>query len=246
LGSALAKQASALGQRVVGTWSPSSRKPLPDRIDADLVALAVPEGALGDLASKLVTRLAPHSIAFHLAGSVDLSSLRALTDAGFTVGSLHPYCSVSDAQSSLRGASCAIEGSPRARKELRRFALAIGLRPLKHPPRDRPRYHLSAGLLIAASLAAAARSERALLASGLSLEEARRTMAGFLRSIAANLERLGPFKSLSGPIARGERSRVRVHLALLEGDEPARRLYHAAVNVLIAPKTKRRRTPGRR
>jgi predicted short-subunit dehydrogenase-like oxidoreductase (DUF2520 family) len=219
---------------------------LPKRIRADLVALAVPEGTLPHVAHELIPHLEAGTIVFHLGGSVGLSPLQELRDTGFDVGSLHPYCSVSDALTSLRGASCAIEGTPRARRELRRLADALGLRPLKRPPRDRPRYHLSAGLLIAAALSAASRSEEALVRSGLTREEARRTMAGFLRSIAANLERLGPFASLSGPLARGERGRLSTHFALLKDDPGARRLYRAAADVLMSQAPRRRATAGRR
>jgi predicted short-subunit dehydrogenase-like oxidoreductase (DUF2520 family) len=247
LGSAVAVHARRAGYLVVGSWSRSSRLALPKRIDADLVALAVPEGALFEVARQLIPHLAPGSIVFHFGGSVDLSPLRELRNAGFEVGSLHPYCSISDARTSLRGASCAIEGTPRARRELRRLADALGLRPLTRALRDRPRYHLSAGLLIAATLGAASRSEEALVRTGLSRKEARRTLAGFLRSIAANLERLGPLASLSGPLARGERRRLATHLALLEDDPGARRLYRAAADVLMSRKPPRpRATAGRR
>jgi predicted short-subunit dehydrogenase-like oxidoreductase (DUF2520 family) len=244
-------QARAAGYALAGAWSPSKgilrigragarasgrKGRLPERIDADLVALAIPEGELSELAANLVGRLSPRAVPFHLAGSIGLQPLRALAEAGFEVGSLHPFCSVSDATATLRGASCTIDGSPRARRELRRLAVALGLRPFARPPSDRPRYHLSAGLQIAAALAAASRAETTLVGAGLTLAEARRALAGFLRSIAGNLERLGPLASLSGPLARGERHRLNAHLALLAEDEPARQLYEAAVNILIPPK----------
>jgi predicted short-subunit dehydrogenase-like oxidoreductase (DUF2520 family) len=247
LGSALAAQARRAGYLVVGSWSRSSPLALPKRIHADLVALAVPEAALAEVARQLIPRLEAGTVVFHLGGSIDLSPLQELRHAGFEVGSLHPYCSVSDAVASLRGASCAIEGTLRARRDLRRLAKALGLRPLTPSPRDRPRYHLSAGLLIAATLGAASRSEEALVRSGLSRKEARRTMAGFLRSIAANLERLGPFASLSGPLARGERRRLATHFALLKDDPGGRRLYRAAADVLMSRKPPRPRArAGRR
>jgi predicted short-subunit dehydrogenase-like oxidoreductase (DUF2520 family) len=250
-GSALGLQARSAGYALAGGWSPKAHRrrasvrlrhgPLSARIDADLVALAVPESAMPALARALLGRLAPRAVVFHLAGSAGLSPLRPLADAGFAVGSLHPFCSIADAGTSLRGAACAIDGSPRARLELRRLALALGLRPLARAPQDRPRYHLSAALLVAASLAAARRSERLLLSSGLSPTEARRALAGLLRSIADNLERLGAAGALTGPLARGDRRLLRAHLALLDGDLPARRLYRAAAELVTAP-----RSPGTR
>ncbi len=250
LGSALGTQARASGYSFAGAWrSPTPRRgksvarvthgPLPRRIEADLVALAVPDKVIPGLARDLVGRLGPRTVAFHLAGSLGLAPLLPLAESGLDVGSLHPFRSVTGRDTALRGAACAIDGTPRAKRELRRLAVAIGLRPLGHLPADRPRYHLSAALVVAASLAAARSSERLLIANGLSPKEARGALAGLLRSIADNVERLGAVAALTGPLARGDRRQLRAHLALLAGDARSRGLYRAAAGVLgPAPTTR--------
>jgi len=192
---------------------------------ADLIALAVPDAAIARVASELVPRVKRGQVIFHLNGSIDLSPLAPLAAVGALPGSLHPYCSVASSDSPLRGCSCAIDGSPKARAALRRLANAVGLRPLSSPPHDRVRYHLSAVLTVAAAGVAAASSGRLLAAAGVKAPEARRALAAILRSVAFNLDQNAPGAALTGPFARGDLDRIRLQLAALATDPDAAALY---------------------
>jgi len=235
VGSALGTQGRAAGVRLIGVETRDRGRARQARrvigranapiAEAALIALAVPDAALAQVASDLASRVRPGQVVFHLNGSLDLAPLAPLAGAGAFPGSLHPYCSVASTDSPLRGATCAIDGRPRARAELRRLAIAIGLRPLAKPPRDRVRYHLSAVLTVSAAGVAAAASERLLLAAGATAAEARQALAGILRSVAFNLDQNAPGAALTGPFARGDLDRIRLQLAALATDPDAAALY---------------------
>jgi predicted short-subunit dehydrogenase-like oxidoreductase (DUF2520 family) len=193
--------------------------------EAELIALAVPDAAIAPVAAELASRVRRGQVVFHLNGSIDLSPLEPLARAGALPGSLHPYCSVATSDSPLRGCSCAIDGSPKARAALRRLAAAVGLLPLAKPPRDRARYHLSAVLTVSAAGVSAAAAQRLLESAGPTAPEARRALAAILKSVAFNLEHDSPGAALTGPFARGDLDRIRLQLAALASDPDAQALY---------------------
>jgi predicted short-subunit dehydrogenase-like oxidoreductase (DUF2520 family) len=156
-----------------------------------------------------------------------LDVLAPLRDRGLAVGSLHPFCSIVGAQTSLAGATCAIDGSPAARRLLLSLARALSLRPLRRPPADRARYHLAASLLASSAGVLAGQGAQLLKAAGLSEPEARQALSALLHSVAANLGREGATGVLTGPIVRGDAKVVARHLELLQDDPATLALYHA-------------------
>ncbi|MHB1844212.1 MAG: DUF2520 domain-containing protein [Deltaproteobacteria bacterium] len=239
MGSAIALQARAAGWRILGVQSrsaasvqrarrsklPASRA-LPRAISADLILLAVPDGAIADAAAALAERrLSPQAVVAHLSGVRGQEPLAPLAGRGLALGSLHPYASSAGPGSRLTGAACAIDGDPRAKRLLRRLARDLGLRPLTRAPRDRARYHLSAVLVASSAGALAGWAERLLRESGASAGEAERAVAGLLASVAENLRAHGARAALTGPFARGDPDTVARHLALLSKEPRGRTLY---------------------
>ncbi len=150
VGSALGTQAKTAGVKLIGveTRDPGRRRKAQRVLgkanrplaEADLIALAVPDAAIAQVAAELAPRVRRGQVVFHLNGSIDLAPLAPLAEASALPGSLHPYCSVASAASPLRGCACAIDGGPKARAALRRLALAAGLSPssASAPARSRP------------------------------------------------------------------------------------------------------------
>jgi predicted short-subunit dehydrogenase-like oxidoreductase (DUF2520 family) len=242
VGSALGLQARDAGWKLVGAWSRSpaaARRAraegvsahsgrLPATARASLWILAVPDGELPALARRLAQLPLPAGLVVaHLAGSVGLEPLAPLAAAGAEVGSLHPFCAVAGPDTILRGATCALTGSPRARAALSRLARSVGLQPLAHPPRDRARYHLAASLLATATVTVAGQGDRLLRRAGLSRGDSTRALAGLLRSVASNIAAHGTDGTLTGPFARGDLARVAEQIALLRQDALGLALYRA-------------------
>ena len=237
VGTALATQASRAGVTLVGIETRDVARARDarrlrgaangDLAHANLVALTVPDSALAAVVATLLPRLRRGQVVFHCSGSLTLSPLAAVEAAGALPASLHPYCSIASGETPLKGAACALDGSPRARATLRKLALAVGLRPLAKPPTDRLRYHLSAVLTVASAGVASLAAARLLAAAGTSDAEARHALAEILRSVAFNLDHASPAAALTGPFARGDVTRIRQQLNALRGDADALALYRA-------------------
>jgi predicted short-subunit dehydrogenase-like oxidoreductase (DUF2520 family) len=240
VGSAIALQAK--GWRVVGSWSRTAAGarlakaaglrgavwgPKPPAIDADVALLTVPDAAVGAMAARLAQAPGSLRVVAHTSGSLDLAPLEPLRKRGIEVGSLHPFCSIVGPETALAGMTCAIDGSPAARKRLLALARALSLRPLSRPPRDRARYHLAASLLASSAGVLAGQGAELLRQAGLSEAEARAALAAILHSVAGNLGRLGATGVLTGPIVRGDAAVVGRHLKLLRDDLRTLEIYRA-------------------
>jgi predicted short-subunit dehydrogenase-like oxidoreductase (DUF2520 family) len=240
VGAAMALQAK--GWRLAGSWSQTAAGvrraraagikhalwgPTPPEIDADVALLTVPDAAVGAVASRVATSSNGPRVVAHTSGSLDLAPLAPLRKLGVAVGSLHPFCSIVGADTSLAGATCAIDGSPIARRLLLSLARALSLRPLRRPPKDRARYHLAASLLASSAGVLASQGESLLRRAGLTEREARAALSAILHSVAGNLGRTGASGVLTGPIVRGDAGVVARHLKLLRDDPRTLEIYRA-------------------
>ncbi len=240
VGAAIALQAK--GWRIAGSWSRTAAGarraraagvrhavwgPTPPEISADVALLTVPDAAVGATATLLARSPGRPRVVAHTSGSLELAPLAPLRKLGIAVGSLHPFCSIVGAETPLAGATCAIDGGVPARKLLLSLARSLSLRPLRHPPADRARYHLAASLLASSAGALAGQGASLLKRAGLSEPEARAALSAILHSVAGNLGRIGASDVLTGPIVRGDAAVVARHLALLRDDPRTLEIYRA-------------------
>lgn len=224
-------EATAQAARAEGF--PAHAGPLPPSLrDADLVFLAVSDGAVAGLAAAIANTglVRPGSVYAHLAGSLDLAPLRPLAGAA-SLGSLHPLVSIAGRRASLAGAACAVEASDvKAASRLEAVAKDLGLTVIR-PTGDRARYHAAACLVGNYPQVLMESALRLLAGSGLSRDEARRALGPLLLAAARNAVDHDGAASLSGPVARGDVDVVRRHLAALRADSTLGRvdgLYRAA------------------
>jgi predicted short-subunit dehydrogenase-like oxidoreductase (DUF2520 family) len=195
---------------------------------ADLVFLAVPDGALAGLCSGLPW--GPRHAAVHTAGALDLSVLVPAQARGARVGAFHPVQSFA-AQSgpaAFAGIHVGIEASePVLASALEALCRALSATPLSLAGIDRAGYHAAAvfasNYVVALHVAAAQAFELA----GLSAEQARSVLAPLTMGTARNLREQPLAAALTGPVARGDVESVRRHLAVLEAHPPLARLYRA-------------------
>jgi predicted short-subunit dehydrogenase-like oxidoreductase (DUF2520 family) len=195
---------------------------------AEVVLLAVPDDALGEVAAALVAGgwVGPSQVVLHLSGVHGREVLQALAPTGAALGSLHPLQSLSDPASAperLRGALAAIEGDARAVGVASALAREVGLEPVALEAGAKARYHAAAVFASNFVVALAAVAERLFREAGLAEEAARRAVEALLGGTAANIRAAGPEAALTGPVARGDVETVKLHLAALE--EPRARLY---------------------
>ena len=194
-----------------------------DRPDA--VVIAVPDGAIAQVAERLASIDLPPAIPIlHTSGSRSTDVLRRLADAGHPVGSLHPLAAIADpidGAERLVGVSWGVEGGGAALALAKRIVSACGGRVLPIAPGGKPAYHAAAVFASNYAVALLSIAERLMESAGVEGEAARAALAALAAGAVENVAAQGPVPALTGPIVRGDADTVALHLARLSADERA-------------------------
>jgi predicted short-subunit dehydrogenase-like oxidoreductase (DUF2520 family) len=195
LGTALAEAFSDAGLVVEG---PLSRGATPTDADVDAVLLCVPDAEIAAAAS-LIGAGVPVG---HCSGATGLEPL-----ASHHAFSLHPLMTVTGESVPARfaGAGAAVAGSTPAALALAvALARALGMRPVEIAEADRPAYHAAASIASNFLITLEAAAERLAASAGVERE----LLVPLVRATVDNWARLGPERSLTGPVARGDQLTV--------------------------------------
>jgi len=199
----------------------------------DLLLIAVPDGALAEVAARLARR-PQAAVTLHTSGSRDASVLAPLRAAGAAAGALHPlkaFPRVLSAPEEAHGVFFALDGDAAAQGLARRLVAAWGGVAGEVPAAARPLYHFAATLAaggVATLLATAAElANRATLPPAVArgyLELARGTVAAAIAAAEASPEQAAgapaAIAALTGPVARGDLATVERHLGALRAAAP--------------------------
>src|SRR6202521_1047801 len=216
-------------------------------LDATLLWFCVPDReirrAASALAGHLAARAASHTknrvpnkvrFAFHSSGALLSRELEPLRKAGIAVASVHPLMTfVAGAHPSLTGVPFAMEGDRAATQVARRIVRKLGGDSFSLPPARKAAYHAWATLTSPLLLAFLVTLEEAAQAAGLARNDARRKSLPIIRQTLTNYSRLGPAKSFSGPLVRGDAQTVAKHLAVLKKHPGLREVYVALARAAL-------------
>ena len=229
-GGALAIAARSAGHRVQTVPGPSGRIP-PElegtRVETarelaacDLLLVATPDDTIERTARLLAENALPVRTAVHLSGFASIDCLAPLERAGMEVGCFHPLQTLPSPQlgsRALAGCPAAITARrPTAARRLRSFAHSLGMAAFDLDDTLKPLYHAGAAT-VALGLAT-------VLGVAADLFEAAGVPGGHARPLAQqvmeNCFRLGPDRSLTGPVVRGDRGTIAGHLQAADGASP--------------------------
>ena len=215
--------AQRLGLAALDTRELSSR-------GEDLLLVAVPDGALAEVAGTLAGR-PQAAVVLHVSGVAPATVLAPLGAAGSAIGGLHPlraFAAPETAVEEAAGVFFALDGDPSAIVLGRRLAAAFGGSAAVVSAEQRPLYHLVATLMAGAVTTVVAVAAEIAARSGLP-EEVR---PGFARlatdALAKALALADPAAGITGPAARGDQATLLLELAVLERSAPQ------AVPVVVA------------
>ena len=213
LGNALAQALTAAGCRVDGPLGRGA-----DGAGADVVLLCVPDGEI----AAAVAAVAPGPLVGHCSGALGLETLGGRE--GF---SLHPLMTVTRAGADFAGAGAAVDGTTeRAVAAATGLAEAVGMRPIRIAPEDRAAYHAAASMASNFLVTLQAAAERLAATAGAD----RDVLVPLVRATVENWAALGPERSLTGPVARGDDATVaRQRAALAERTPELLGLFDALV-----------------
>jgi predicted short-subunit dehydrogenase-like oxidoreductase (DUF2520 family) len=243
--------AAKVGARAVVSSSDASFAAL----DATLLWFCVSDREIRMAASDLAARLKAHlaarapadkegrlksrsrhiaRFAFHSSGALLSRELDPLRRAGVAIASVHPLMTfVAGAHPSLRGVPFAIEGDAAAKQVARRIVRQLGGESFSLPAARKAAYHAWATLTSPLFVAFLVTMEEAARAAGFKPHDARSKSLPIIRQTLANYDRLGPRRSFSGPLIRGDADTVSKHLAVLRKHPRAGEVYVALARAAL-------------
>ncbi|MBZ5612721.1 MAG: DUF2520 domain-containing protein [Acidobacteriia bacterium] len=172
--------------------------------------------------------------AFHSSGALVSRELDSLCPAGTALASVHPLMTfVAGAHPSLQGVPFAIEGDRKATRVAERIVHRLGGESFSLPAARKAAYHAWATMTSPLLLAYLVTLEEAARGAGLSRHDARRASLPIIRQTLANYSRLGPARSFSGPMVRGDAETVAKHLAALKKHPRPREVYVALARAAL-------------
>ncbi|HEY7834367.1 MAG TPA: DUF2520 domain-containing protein [Ktedonobacterales bacterium] len=188
---------------------------------AETVILAVPDDAIATLDATLDWR-ATHTVA-HLSGARGIAALARARERRAGVAALHPLMlfprpplDAPTALARLAGCAWALEASDTATAaRMEALVAALAGRVIALDGAARVPYHLAAVLAsnyIVALLGAAVGLWEGF---GVEGEAALAALLPLLRATVESLERQGPVRALTGPVARGDAGTIAAHLSWL-------------------------------
>ena len=192
---------------------------------ASTILLAVPDGAIQEIAGRLAAAAGPRlpgRVVLHHAGSLGPEILQPLARVGAATGVFHPLQCIGGPPGSARslpGSRALIDGSAPARGVARALARALEMVPLRFPaplrPAQRRAYHAAASLVSNDLVALLALGVRLLEETGLDRRAALAALAPLARGTLQQAERSGLHGALSGPVVRGDAATVDAQLTAL-------------------------------
>lgn len=192
-------------------------------LTVDLVVLAVPDGAVEEVARTLRPSLAPGAILAHLAAALRPGVLGDVPRRA----KMHPIVSLAGGRERLRGAVWGVEGDAGTRAEVDDLIRRLGGSPVDTSSVDLGRYHLAAVFASNFLLALMDHARGLWQESGVSVA-ADVALIPLARSAIDNWAQMGLPEALTGPIARGDVRAVEGQLGLArERGEATFELYRA-------------------
>jgi predicted short-subunit dehydrogenase-like oxidoreductase (DUF2520 family) len=193
-------------------------------LDADVILLTVPDGALAPLARSLA-RIEPKKwagkVVLHTSGALDRTVLQPLARRGAATGSLHPMQTFSGhSDPKLAGVVFGVEGAPKATKTAAAIATALGGVPVTVEGKKKISYHAAAVLVAGLGLALAEGATQVLLSAGFTRRRALQALLPLMREMLQNFEQHGPHAAWTGPISRADYGTVAMHVKALRNQPP--------------------------
>jgi predicted short-subunit dehydrogenase-like oxidoreductase (DUF2520 family) len=200
---------------------------------AGILFLAVPDGAVRDIAERIAGMQPAHQLAVvHCSGALGLDALRVLGEN--PRGSFHPLQSFPEPRepSAFRGITVAVDATtPALERRLRALARGVGAKPRRVGDDERVAYHAAAVFASNFVDVVVAEAVGLLEHIGWTEKESLDALMPLVDGAVSNIRRRGPVKALTGPIRRGDAETVSRHLAVMDNPDLYRMLALVALEI---------------
>jgi predicted short-subunit dehydrogenase-like oxidoreductase (DUF2520 family) len=205
-----------------GTVQVLASKKLRSMRPADVFLITVPDDQIAKVAAELSRlQLDPKRkpTVLHTSGALSAEVLKPLRDKGWATGSLHPLISISDGDSTVRGAYWSIEGDRTTLRLAKAIVEDLDGKSFSIRSEDKPLYHAAAVMSSGNVVAVFDVALEMLAECGVDRKTARNVLLPLIASTVRNLEDKDPAQALTGTFARGDVETVKRHLAALKKKE---------------------------
>lgn len=192
---------------------------------ADIIFVTTPDRVIGKIAERLsktrsVTR---DHIFFHMSGALPASVLQPLQLLGASVGSIHPlqsFAGINQAVNHLSGTFFAVQGDPKAVDKSLEIVKEIGGNPYLIDEKNKALYHLGACAASNYIVSLVHYAVSIFKKIGMEDKQALEALFPLIMGTMDNIQNMGPVKSLTGPVARGDFDTIKKHLTALSSLGP--------------------------
>ncbi|MBM2810417.1 MAG: putative pyrroline-5-carboxylate reductase [Chloroflexi bacterium] len=202
--------------------------------EGDIVILTVPDDAIPSVDASIGWRIG--QIAVHCSGAVPAAALVNASSRGGRAAGFHPLQTFADLDTGLRnlpGSTVGIEADDDTWPVLSRMADALETTPLRLHAEDRAIYHLGSVIVSNFTIGLMTLASELWAGIGLDRDQASRALAPLLAGTVRNVEALGAWHALTGPVVRGDVGTVIRHRAALAGQPAALEIYDAVSRQLV-------------
>lgn len=241
LGRALAQALHLAGHDVVAASSrtSASRDRLRSRLDvpvvadtvevarcSDVLVCCVPDDALVDVAAELASVLADAdlpTVVVTASGAADLQAFAPLVVRGVAAARIHPLQVFTDGSGpdAFHGVTAAVAASDEATLACaREVAASIGLLPVTIDDSRRASWHAAATMTANYTVTLLAAARDLAVHAGVSEGDALRSLGALAHVAIDRAVELGPERSLTGPVSRGDVGTIVAHLEALGAVAP--------------------------
>lgn len=188
--------------------------------DASIILITTPDSSIEEACEALAgsADLQGRKV-IHMSGALSLGVLGAAARAGASVLCVHPIQTFADlegAERSLPGSTFGVTCAGELEGWARGFVETLGGRAVMVADEDKVLYHAAAAiacnLLTMVDYASYVINRRL----GMSDEQTAAALGPLSAATLANVSRLGPARSLTGPLARGDVETIGAHIQALE------------------------------
>ncbi|HLM01778.1 MAG TPA: Rossmann-like and DUF2520 domain-containing protein [Pyrinomonadaceae bacterium] len=185
---------------------------------SEIIFITVQDSEIERVAAGLAGNLTAKPFVFHTSGSLSSRVLRALSESGCPVGSIHPLVSVSDSflgAEKFRDVFFCLEGERRAVTLAEKIVGDLEGKPFTVETKFKTLYHASAVMASGHVTALISIAVEMLAACGLDAEKSRAVLLPLVKSTFENLEKQTPAQALTGTFARADAETMQKHLAAI-------------------------------
>jgi predicted short-subunit dehydrogenase-like oxidoreductase (DUF2520 family) len=211
------KAGSLLGGGVRVTTSPEEIIP-----NADLIFITTSDSAIEEVCEGIARRggFRPGQIVVHTSGALPSTILRKAKERGALIASMHPLQSFADVSVAIKilpSSLFCLEGDQKIIPLLAKLVRRLGGQPFSIETQHKLLYHAAAVVASNFLVTLSYLSYKFFETMGITQREASQALLPLIKGTVQNIEKLGPVRALTGPIARGDANIIKGHLEALKG-----------------------------